>query len=396
MNLEKVRLILSTGFPGLSKLIIIAIIFLKFGPNVSGMYSYYIAIPFTISLFTSLGYSSKVLKVIPVSTEKLRDFGSILISSIVYLLIGFFALGVTLYSLDVKYKFFAFVFLTSQHFYQIYRSYFIAEKLYSKCIFFECFILILYVFSILITKSESDLFLVLAVSNSLIFVIFYVRAIVKSLGRKIVHWFEQDVFIFSMNNLVGGAVSSLLPVVLSSRYSFEQIGVISLVTSMCNIFLIFPRSMVNYKLPSLVRLKQSDILGYFTEVKNSRKLFFIVLFSSCILSSIINAGLFSFGNVLNDRFDSQYAFLSVVIAFNIYISSLPLYDGAVLFVEDKQIVNVISNVIYLALFFLFISIIYLLDLILKIETFFLLMIIFAAMRYLYLYYEVKNEHKSNR
>lgn len=257
----RLPLLLVTGLPGLSKLLLFSLIQFAYGANSLGEISNDISISTLMIYFTSVGWSSLLMVRVASSSTSMEiysNFIGILRYSIICCC-SILPISYLLYHLDIVINLqFTFFYLVGMSIYQLSRRLFIARKKYNTCLLIDFFYLTTTLTLISINSYLSSMPLWMAIILPLLVII--AGAVVCLLPKlstlKTPPLTNSDLkkgFEFGLSNLVSGGIILLLPPVTTHIAGLDYTGFIALITSFLGIALLIPRSLALDNLPDLSR-----------------------------------------------------------------------------------------------------------------------------------------------
>lgn len=347
--------IICTGFPGLQKLILISLCISLIGAESAGIYSREISLIYFISLLTSIGYGASLLKKIPIITglsKKKKYVGELIFSTISFSFIVYVAGLIVQYSLTITiyhFPFLSLIMLLSNNIYQIIRHYYLADRSYISLISLD----IIYTFLIVLSLffKELDLYYKIASITSFLFVFIYVLVKFGWPRWSSKTTFDIESYKFSLNTLVSGGIPTLIPVFFSLIVSNDKVAVIALFMSVISIFSLFPRAMINYLLPVISKTYGENESALFELMESSKKKLILIISVSYLIAilvpKIVGLALDFFDYDLlfiQEERSNTVLYISIVVYF--MSTSLPILNGAYLFVSERQAYNIKSNLFY--------------------------------------------------
>lgn len=353
--LDKISLLLSTGMPGLQKLIFFFFIKLYFGIEILGVFSNDYYLIQLIMIFTSLGLSGLLLVKIP----KLKENESrILFSNTIY---TYFIIAIFAYFIVFLLYKFTFIYKLNSSFLLLFtiglnlliRHYYLALKKYKKVIFLD--LLVILSFFLIINIWEEPL-LILALSYILINIVYLLKEKLIT-STKLLE--TKDIFnsfnISFVNFLSGGIYLVFIPIVnikLGLAYS-AFFGFIFIIVSIISLI---PMSLSIYYLPILSKNINNKFLLLNIYKKFSKynyiSLFLLFLFSLIIyflLSQLLMPELFIID-------DSLILYLLLILAMLSSKFSLPISNIFLSYEKTNYMTKInILIVIFYLFSFLFLS-----------------------------------------
>ncbi|TKE90502.1 hypothetical protein FCV53_15440 [Vibrio sp. F12] len=163
--------------------------------------------------------------------------------------------------------------------------------------------------------------------------------------------FDIESYKFSLNTLVSGGIPTLIPVFFSLIVSSDKVAVIALFMSVISIFSLFPRAMINYLLPVVSKTYGENESSLFELMESSKKKLLLVISVSYLIAMLVPkvVGLaldFIDYDLLFIQEERSNTFLYISIVVYFMSTSLPILNGAYLFVSERQAYNIKSNLFY--------------------------------------------------
>lgn len=255
MKLERIEAIISTGLPGLYRVIVFLAIQITFNSSQLGNIASSFTTAQILGFFSAIGWSSILLTRLPrlsSKEQKNEELNRILIMALATaLLIVIILVQLALLTGNLYGAFEISSLLIGWTVYQIPRHYLIAEKLYRKAIFLD--ILLLSITTLSISISTSEIGVVASISSSLAIcgAALYFHLQKGAFGNITKLKFEKIGLEFGLANFItGGIALSIIPA--SKAFSDPEVtGLLSLFLSISSISWLIPRALSLNNLPAL-------------------------------------------------------------------------------------------------------------------------------------------------
>lgn len=340
---------------GIQKILLMIASIIFWGKEDAGLYAAEISVCYFVTLITSLGYSASILKYVPrmeISEGKIYGqkiwLSVLFVSMFVSLLVSVSNLVVPniLHYLGLNF----YLFIVSMSLQQVYRHYFISLGMYGKAVFYDSVFLLSQLFPMAVFDiNEYFIFTGGIVFIMLIGVVLNIFGGWK-LSRETI--FDKESFIFSINNLVSAGVAICIPKIVSMKESGDVVAIIALYSSILSIFLLFQRGIISKFVPQVTQLHDNykALVVRYEEIKFLMKR--VQLF--CVLCpAAIYFALYFFlesESYISDLTIEPALYFSVL--FFVVSGTFGMVNGSLLFVINKQVSNLMSNVVYFLLSFL--------------------------------------------
>jgi O-antigen/teichoic acid export membrane protein len=381
-------LILSgSAFQGLQKLLIITILFYVYGSEYAGEYASLVAIPTFISLFSGMGFASKLLKLLPKETllKQKKFFSEIMFSCLLWLVISCGLLWVLHFIglLEVELASILYVIVLSITL--LIRHYYVATISYLKLFFFDSICMAISLVWIFFSKNADSYLMYVCLSLIVLMFLWYILVISKFSNRASFIK-DKDVFQYSCNNVLSAGAMSLLPLVIESLYGTATTGEVMVLLSFFSVFLLLSRAFANYSTPKLVYSVKVSMGQFVHDSKvfcrryNVATLIFFIF--ALLIVAIANDPVFHMYN----KFENISFHVQVLILILVFSSSLGVSQGILLFVLGKQIYSVYSNIFYFVICCFMFIVIDNVAVNVSLSVVLLVLSFFSAIRYPYLRY----------
>jgi len=357
--IPKFVLLMVTGLPGLFKLLSLFYIKYKYGNEVLGIYTNDIYVVLTLSLFTGIGWSALLLKLIPVKKfyRSIQVLFSLVIYSIMTVLITLPILYLLQYYNYIFNVIGVFFLVLSTSLYYLIRHYLLAKREYNHLLIMELLIIVSFFLFLWLWGDKDNLLYI--TSLSFIMPIVYIALLFFKLseslyGLKIVVSKNNiyQGFLFSFNNLISGGVISILPIVFMQFGGVIYAGYMGILLNITNAMMLISKAIANFKIVSLqyaIKKKKEK-----NELYIYRKYMFISNILGFILSIIASYILI--------QYDLTYIGLihiysvTLFLLMSLFISSQNIVESNYLFLKDMQHYGIMANVFYagsfIAIYFL--------------------------------------------
>lgn len=352
---NKLLVIINTGLPGFFKLLSLLSIGYFYNEEVLGFYVNDIAFAFTLSLLTGIGWGALLLKITP-SLNSYRSLQYLLLLSMYSLLTFFIVLPFLYlaYKLEYLLNFESTIFLLfTLSIYFVVRHYLLAKREYFKLFFLELSVLFIFYILFFVFPKAENLISITAISFIMptILLLFYGYLLFNK-GYRISAPFNKREIVqglqFSLNNFISGGVTTILPIFFMNMGGAVYAAFVGVLTNVINALLLLPRSMANYKIVSLSHSIKNNTekleLLYFRD-----RMLKVNLFSMLVSLFVVLLLIVTNKSYLNLEYVLVISSLLIVTQF---VNSQNVVEGNFLFLKEKQIYNIISNLFYFILFIL--------------------------------------------
>ena len=389
---DKLLVLVVTGFPGIHKLLSLALVGKLFGAEDLGGFSSDISIVYTLSMFSAIGIGAVLLKEIPgkTYTKAMQTLNAALAGS-TFICLATIPVIMALHTYGIVQQTYSLLFYYGSYSaIQIKRHYDLAQKNYKRLLLLDIATLLAITTCILIARDLSDIFAWLSVFQFLILSVFCgIELRMVDLKKNRLLFVPRNSirygFQFSLSCLVGGGVVMLLPPAVMQLAGAKVAGTVAIYASIISMFMLFIRAYSNYRLPDLViNLKKNkhDQQPYLCRLRLE---LFIVLAISMLTAFLAYAPAQYF---LAANSTKSYYIYSLLVLLN-FSGAVSILESNYLFVINKQIHNLISNILFFVGFVLsYISCTFFKGQI-RLEMFILGLIVFSLLRYPYLSSKVK-------
>ena len=395
--ISKIILLTVTGLPGLFKLLSLFYIKYKYGNEVLGIYTNDISIVLTVSLFTGIGWSALLLKLIP--SKNLYRSIQVLFTLVIYSTI---TVLLTMPLLYLAY-YYGYIFdtigvstlvLTTSLYYLI-RHYFLARREYNLLLVMEISILVLFFLLLWLWGDKDNLLYITSLSFvfGLVYTFFLFSKLSKSMYSLKIAVSKNNIyqgFLFSFNNLISGGVITILPVVFMQFGGVVYAGYMGILLNVANAMMLIPKAIANFKIVSLQHAIKKK------KEKNELYIYRKYMFMSNLLGfllSLLTAYILIQYDLTYTSLINIYSVTLFLLA-SLFISSQNIVESNYLFLKDMQQYGIMANIFYAGSFIAM----YLLFDILKIHNLSILifgLFILSGFRFLYLLKIVNKKSMQN-
>jgi len=358
--LNKLFLIITTGLPGIHKLIFFFFIESYLGVFTLGEFSndYYI-IQFFI-IFNALGLSSLLMVNLPKKNalDEIKNYSSIINVTMLFGLLISFPLIVLLYETNILYTIFdAYLLLVGMSGNLIVRHYFLALKMYKHIFIFDLLVLLFFLLVFTITYflevkiSILELVAIIYLGSYISFLTYYKMKVLRNIIPKKEIYLALNVGL--VNAFSAGVYFVLIPLV-NKKLGVEYAGLIGIIFTISSLLVLIPRAMSMYFLPDISK----NILDYKSTEKIYTRYKYINIFSLFSLFIVSLLLLFSFNYYFLDRlFQLKDAnIIYILFMSSVLISQLSLAPSNLLIAFEKA--EVLRNIGFkLLIWYLFIYVV---------------------------------------
>lgn len=338
---EKILVIISTGMPGLQKLIIFLIIEFIFGITILGKFSndYYI-VQFII-IFNAIGLSGVILVKLPkLDIKEQKVFmSSVICSYSIMTLLFIFILFILEYFQFIYNNLFSSILLFSIGLNLLIRHYYLALRFYKKLIILD--LIVIFIFLSIINFSENVLLIV--ATSYLISTIFFIFKEKLITYKKILN--KKD-FINSLHmsfvNFLSGGIYLLFTPLVNIKLGIEYSAFFGTIFIISSIVVLIPMSLSIYYLPILSKNIMNKNL-YIVIIKKFEFLNYLSLIGLFLFSIALYLVLSNF--ILKELFSIQESFLLYILfVISIITSKLSLPISNIFLSFEKTNLMTIVNI----------------------------------------------------
>lgn len=356
---SKIILLTVTGLPGLFKLLSLFYIKYKYGDEVLGIYTNDISIVLTVSLFTGIGWSALLLKLIPSINiyRSIQVLFTLVIYSIITILFTLPLIYLAHYSGYIFDTLGVSILVFSTSFYYLIRHYFLARREYTFLLVMEISILVLFFLFLWLWGNQDNLLYITSLSFvfGIVYIFFLFFKLIKSsyILKIVVH--RNNIYqglLFSLNNLISGGVGTILPVAFMQLGGAAYAGYMGILLNVANATMLISKAIANFKIISL---------QYAIKKKKEKKELYIYR-KYMFISNIFGFLLSLVASYILIRYDSTYVGLISIYSVtffllaSLFISAQNIVEANYLFLKDMQQYGIMINIFYasgfIAIYFL--------------------------------------------